>query len=340
MTPLVSILIPAYNAQGTIRETLRSVLAQTWPRKEIIVVDDGSSDDTPEILRGFNVKDLLVVRQPNQGAAAARNKALSLSSGDYIQWLDADDLLARDKIALQMEALGKNGDDRAVASCAWGRFMYRASRATFVPSPLWCELSPLEWLVRQMEHNVYMQTATWLVSRRITNAAGPWDTRLLGDDDGEYFSRVLLASKGTIFASGAKVFYRMTGTNSLSYIGHSDRKRDAQWLSMILHIRYVRSVEDSPRVRAACVRYLQTWMVYFYPERPDLFQQAQMLAEEFGGRVVAPGLPWKYAWIKTLFGQPLARRAQVALPRLRWSLVRKYDKAMLRLGDVLHPATS
>ena len=336
MNPLVSILIPAYNAQTTIAETLRSALGQTWPQKEIIVVDDGSRDETPSILRRFESRNVLVVRQPNQGAAAARNKALSLSNGDYIQWLDADDLLSPEKIALQINASDECGSNAVVLSCAWGRFMYRASHATFVPTPLWCDLAPWEWLVRQMEHNIYMQTATWLVSRGITEAAGPWDTRLLGDDDGEYFARVLLASKGTRFVPDAKVYYRMTGASSLSYIGHSDRKRDAQWLSMLLHIEYVRSVEDSPRARAACVQYLQNWMVYFYPDRPDLFEKAQMLAGEFGGSITVPRLSWKYDWIRTLFGWPLARRAQVTLPKLRWSLARRYDRTVQKFGSRRH----
>jgi glycosyltransferase involved in cell wall biosynthesis len=333
MQPLVSILSPVYNAEATIAYTLRSALAQTWPRKEIIVVDDGSRDETPSILRSFRSVNVLVVSQPNQGAAAARNKAYSLCNGDFVQWLDADDLLAPDKVALQMEAANNGASDRTVLSCAWGRFLYRDSHAKFVPSPLWCDLSPTEWLTRQMEHNVYMQTATWLVSRKIAEAAGPWDTRLLGDDDGEYFSRVLLASDGTRFVPQAKVYYRQTGSSSLSYIGHSDRKRDAQWLSMVLHIKYLRSFADNPRVRAACVTYLQNWMVYFYPERPDLFEQAQTLARELGGTLQSPSLSWKYAWIKTLFGWPIARRAQVTLPRLRWSLAGFWDKAIFQLQD-------
>ncbi len=330
MNPLVSILIPAYNAEGTVAETLRSAVAQTWPRKEIIVVDDGSCDETPAILRRFESSNVLVARQPNQGAAAARNKALSLSNGDYIQWLDADDLLSPQKIAHQLNASRECG---VVLSCAWGRFMYRASQATFVSTPLWCDLTPWEWLVRQMEHNIYMQTATWLVSREIAEAAGPWDTRLLGDDDGEYFARVLLASNGTRFVPDAKVYYRMTGASSLSYIGHSERKRDAQWLSMLLHIEYVRSVKDSPRARAACVQYLQNWMVYFYPDRLDLFEKAQILAAELGGTLTIPRLSWKYDWIRSLFGWSLARRAQVALPKVRWSLARRYDRTVQGLGS-------
>src|SRR5262245_53234733 len=102
MAPRVSILIPAYNAGVWIAESIRSALAQTWENKEIIVVDDGSSDDTLRLARRFESAAVLVVSQANQGAAAARNKAFSLCQGDYIQWLDADDLLETDKIERQM----------------------------------------------------------------------------------------------------------------------------------------------------------------------------------------------------------------------------------------------
>src|SRR5712691_12184448 len=121
MEPLVSILIPAFNARATIAETLASAIQQTWRRKEIIVVDDGSRDDTRTIVEAFAGDGVRVVTQDNQGAAAARNKALSLSSGDYLQWLDADDLLAPDKVAAQMQALEcPNG--RTVLSASWGYF--------------------------------------------------------------------------------------------------------------------------------------------------------------------------------------------------------------------------
>jgi hypothetical protein len=107
--------------------------------------------------------------------------------------------------------------------------------------------------MRKMEHNVYMQTATWLVSRELAEAAGPWDTRLLGDDDGEFFCRVLLASEGTRFVPDSKVYYRQAGAGSLSHIGFSNRKLEAQWLSMRLHTKYLRSLPDDERARATCV---------------------------------------------------------------------------------------
>ena len=333
MTPLVSILIPAYNAQEWIAETLRSAVAQTWPRKEIIVVDDGSTDKTIAIARRFESDCLKVVTQENRGAAAARNKAFSLSHGDYIQWLDADDLLAPDKIASQMAALDERPNKSVLLSGSWGHFLCRHYRTKFVPTALWCDLSPVEWLMRKMGQNLYMQTASWLVSRELTEAAGLWDTELLGDDDGEYFCRVLLASSGVRFVPKAKVYYRASGSSSLSYIGRSDRKLDAQWRSMRLHIGYLRSLEDGDGVRAACVQYLQNWQIYFYPERLDLVQQAQQLANELGGQLVVPRLSWKYAWIAAAFGWPLAKHAQRSLPDIRWSLQRFWDQTLLQIEN-------
>jgi len=255
---LVSILIPAYNAQEFVADAIRSAIAQTWEPKEIIVVDDGSKDQTLTIAKQFEADSVRVVTQKNNGAAAARNKAFSLSRGAYIQWLDADDLLSPDKIARQMAALDQDRSKRKLLSSAWGNFMYRPYRAQFNPTPLWADLTPVEWLRRKMGQNLYMQTATWLVSRELTEAAGPWDTRLLGDDDGEYFCRVLLASNGVRFVPEAKVYYRAFGFDGLSDIGKSTRKIEAQWLSMQLHIRYLRSLEESERSHAACLQYLRT----------------------------------------------------------------------------------
>jgi glycosyltransferase involved in cell wall biosynthesis len=332
LEPLVSILIPAFNAQEWIADALLSAVAQTWDRKEIIVVDDGSTDRTLAIARQFESDCVRVFTQENQGASAARNKAFSFSRGDYIQWLDADDLLAPDKIAEQMTALDQCRSHRTLLSSAWGQFMYRYDRAQFIPTALWSDLPPVEWLLHKMGQNLHMQTATWLVSRELTEAAGPWNTSLLGDDDGEYFCRVLLQSDGVRFVPEAKVYYRACGAGSLSYIGRSDRKREAQWRSMELHIRYLQSLEDSPRVREACVKYLQNWLSLFYPERLDIVKRMWQTAAEMGGELEVSRLSWKYFWIETIFGRPLAMRAQVFLQRVKWSLVRFWDKTLFRIA--------
>jgi glycosyltransferase involved in cell wall biosynthesis len=331
MTPLVSILIPAYNAERWIADAIRSALAQTWECKEIIVVDDGSQDRTLAIAQQFTSKDVAVVTQRNQGAAGARNKALALSQGDYIQWLDADDLLSSDKVALQMAAAKECQDKRRLLSSGWGYFMYRPGKAKFVPTPLWCDLSSVEWLLRKWEQNLHMQTATWLVSRELTQAAGPWDTRLLGDDDGEYFCRVLLASSGVRFVPDAEVYYRITASSRLSYIGQSERKLEAHLLSRELQIGYLRSLEDNDRVRSACLKYLQTSFCNFYPEQAALVRQIQQIAEMLGGRLGIPKLSWKYYWIQKLFGFTAAKSLRQGYNICKTSVLRSWDRALFHV---------
>ena len=328
MTPLVSILIPAYNAERWIAETIRSALGQTWPNKEIIVVDDGSADGTLTVVRQFESNEVRVVTQPNQGAAAARNRAFSLSHGDYIQWLDADDLLSQGKVAHQMQRAGQTRDGRMLFSSPWAYFRFRPANGKFIPTPLWYDLAPTEWLTRKWERNLHMQTATWLVSRELTEAAGPWDTRLLGDDDGEYFARVINASTGIRFVPQSRVYYRITPASRLSHIGRSDKKMEAQFLGMKLQIGYLRAREDSDRVRAACVTYLQTWLPNFYPNRPDLVQEAQQLAASLGGRLSLPKASWKYAWIEKLFGFGAAKHTQLYYNRAKSCALRAWDKMM------------
>jgi len=330
MKPLVSILIPAYNAEKTIADTLQSALVQTWQRKEIIVVDDGSTDATAKVARRFGQNGVTVVSTENRGVAAARNHALSLGQGDYIQWLDADDLLVPDKIERQLAALRKSDSQRILLSSPWAPFNFRTRPARFVDNSLCQDLSRVEWLLRKISENLHMQTATWLTSRELVQAAGPYDTSLYFDDDGEYFCRVLLASEGTRFVPGTGVFYRASGTSSVSYIGNSDKKKDALLRSMKLHIQYLRSLEESERVNNACLTYLQTWYGAFYPERPDIVAELQRLAAQLDGHLEEPALRWKYAWIKPVFGWKAAKQAQTALPQFKAACIRHCDKVMYR----------
>jgi glycosyltransferase involved in cell wall biosynthesis len=330
MKPLVSILIPAYNAEEFIAYTLQSATAQTWQHKEIIVVDDGSTDGTAEVAQRFASKDVKVVSTANQGLSAAVNHAYMLSQGAYIQELDADDILAPDKIERQLATVREGDSKRILLSSPWAHFHYRTSGARFARNSLWQDLSPVEWLLRKLGENLHMQNATWLVSRELAEAAGPWDESLQYDQDGEYFARVLLASEGTRFIPEGKIFYRISGSNRVSFIGSSDKKKDSLLRSMKLHTQYIRSLEDSERVRNACVRYLQNWYDNFYPERPDIVAELQSLAAELQGHLEKPHLRRKYAWMQSVFGWKTAKWAQRALPEVSTRLSRYWDKAMFK----------
>jgi glycosyltransferase involved in cell wall biosynthesis len=331
MNPLVSILIPAYNSQQWIADAIESAVAQSWPKKEIIVVDDGSTDQTLCVARQFASRGVHVVTHLNQGASAARNAAFAMCQGDYIQWLDADDLLDPGKVENHVRMIGECRSSRTLLSGAWGSFMSRTRKAQFSPTQLWRDLGPVEWMVTKMGQNLHMQTSNWLVSRELLAAAGPWDTRLSFDDDGEYLCRVVLASDGIQFFPEARSYYRRVGFNSMTYIGGSAKKLESLFLSITLHIRHLRSAEDSGRTRSACVKFIRVWLPEFYPYRIDLVEELKRMASELGESVEVPPLPWKYNWIARMFGTGAGRRAQMLLPRIKEAGMIAWDRAMFRL---------
>ena len=112
--PLVSVLVPCFNNERHVGEAVESALAQTHPRVEVIVVDDGSSDRSVNVLRGFGDR-IRWETGPNRGACAARNRAFALSSGEFVQYLDADDRLRPEKIERQLPPL--LSDQADVVTC-------------------------------------------------------------------------------------------------------------------------------------------------------------------------------------------------------------------------------
>lgn len=330
MKPLVSILIPAYNAERWIAETLNSAIRQTWRHKEIIVVDDGSTDRTGDIVRSFG-SQVKLISTANQGQSAAVNHAYRASGGDYIQELDADDLLAPDKIERQLGSVDAGDSKRILLSSPWAPFYYRTRNARFVKNSLCQDHSPTEWMLRKLGENLHMQNATWLVSRELAEVAGAWDETLHYDQDGEYFGRVVAVSEGVRFVPGAAVYYRATGSGSISVIGNSDVKRESLLRSMKLHIQYLQALEISERVRMACLTYLQNWYWVFYPGRPDLMAEVQGIAAQLGGTLNPLPLRPKYAWVAPMLGQAAALHAQNALPRIKSDCLRQIDRLVHRM---------
>ncbi|MCD0504148.1 glycosyltransferase family 2 protein [Bordetella petrii] len=118
-SPGVSIVMPAYNARRFIGAAIESVLAQTCPDWELIIVDDASTDDTAEVVRAYQRRDARIRYEksvPNQGVAAARNRALDLARGRYVAFLDSDDLWEPAKLAQQMAFMDQTGTDISFAS--------------------------------------------------------------------------------------------------------------------------------------------------------------------------------------------------------------------------------
>ena len=117
--PLVSIIIPCFNCEKWVAQAVESCINQTYPNIEVIVVDDGSTDKSVEVLRQF-LPRIRLETGPNRGGNAARNTAFKLSMGEYIQYLDADDYLEPDKISRQVQFL-----EETKADVVYGDWRYR-----------------------------------------------------------------------------------------------------------------------------------------------------------------------------------------------------------------------
>jgi glycosyltransferase involved in cell wall biosynthesis len=114
MQPLVSIIIPVYNAERFVRQALQSALGQTYGNIEVIVVNDGSTDRSPEIISEFRDSRMRIIHQRNRGGSAARNAGIDLAKGEYIKFLDADDELMPEAIEKQVEFSKNLGENEIV----------------------------------------------------------------------------------------------------------------------------------------------------------------------------------------------------------------------------------
>lgn len=311
---LVSILIPCHNAAPWLTETLESALAQTWTEKEIILVDDGSTDRSLDIARTFEPRGVRVLTQRNAGASAARNRALAEARGGFIQYLDADDLLAPNKIAGQMARLA--GATDAIAAGPWGAFTTSPADAVFNPEPVWADFPPIDWLVCSWSGGGMMQPGVWLTPRAVATAAGPWNEALSLDDDGEYFCRVLLAARSVRFVADARTYYRRSGPHRLS-ASKGRRAAESSFRSCSAKEKLLLAAEDSRRTRHALACNYRRLAWEQLAAAPDLAARAIRRWQELDPGVPVPQGGPKQAILARLIGWQAARRLQLLAQRLR-----------------------
>jgi len=281
MADLVSIIVPCYNAERWLGQALDSVLAQSWAPTEVIVVNDGSRDRSLTVAQGYESQGIKVINQPNRGASAARNAGLRVARGAFVQFLDADDLLAPDKIELQMRFLA-GGNGRLLASGEWARFQLDPNEGVFAPHSNWRDLGGVEFLQSNYEEIDMMHPAAWLAPRALLDRAGPWNESLSLNDDGEYFARVALAAESIVFCTGAKSYYRSNLDGSLS--GRTDRRAlESLYRSTELILQHLLASDTSPRTRSAAA-YAWKWIAFeLYPGAPELSRAAEQHSRQLGG---------------------------------------------------------
>ena len=220
--------------------------------------------------------------------------------------MDADDLLAPDKIARQMR-LAADADPAAVICGRWGRFSATPTDADFAPEILCSDFAPVDWVVAKFERHAMMHPAAWLTPRALIESAGPWNEELSLDDDGEYFSRVVLSSRCVRHCPEAVSYYRSGLPGSLSR-ANSEAAWASAFRALALSGERLLEIEDSPRTRHACATAWQRFIYEAYPRARRLRRAAAHRLSECGGSRLPPPGGSKFQLARRLLGWRLAKR--------------------------------
>lgn len=183
--PKISIVIPAYNAEKTILETIQSIQAQTFSDFEIIVINDGSTDNTLDILSTIDDPRLRVCSYKNGGLPVARNRGIEQSTGEFISFIDADDLWTPEKLEAQFEALNRHPN--AGVAYSWTAFIDENSQFLYAWKPLYYEGNVYPELLCK---NFISSGSNILVRKGYIEAAGRFDPSLKSVEDWDYYLRL------------------------------------------------------------------------------------------------------------------------------------------------------
>nr|WP_246429657.1 glycosyltransferase family A protein [Prosthecomicrobium pneumaticum] len=306
-------MIPCFNAERFVAAAIESVLEQSYPSIELIVVDDGSTDGSVERVQRFAGRGVRLIRQARGSASAARNRAFAASSGRQVLFLDADDLIGPRHIEALAERLG--GADDVVATGPWARFRHDPAEAQFVPRPNDRDASGTDWLIREWTGGQPMtQCGAFLIPRALIERRGGWDERLTLIDDFEFFARLLAAAERVLFAPEARLYYRSGVAGSLS--GRKSRVAvESAYLSLTLAVDHLLTLDSSSAARRASANILQSFDYEHYPYHGDLRILARARAKELGGADIAPVGPPRFHALRRLVGWRLARRLQLLARR-------------------------
>jgi glycosyltransferase involved in cell wall biosynthesis len=209
---IVSIIIPCFNADRWIQEAIDSCLQQTYPHIEVIVIDDGSTDHSLDIIKRYGDR-IRWESNLNRGGCYARNRGFALSIGDYIQYLDADDYILPDKIAKQVEILETSGADAVYGD--WRYQKHLPNGAVFLDN-IQLGGPKANFLESLLTDSEWIAPMAFLFTRAAVMRSGGWDEKLRTGQDRDFFISVALSGAKFHYQSGCESIYRRYGNVTVS----------------------------------------------------------------------------------------------------------------------------
>jgi glycosyltransferase involved in cell wall biosynthesis len=307
MEQSVSIIIPCYNKRAYVAAAIESALAQTHAC-EVIVVDDGSTDGSLDEIRRFDGR-IRWVTGTNCGGCAARNTGFEMSSGAYLQFLDADDILPPEKIARQLAAL-RDAPEDSIAICPW-QFLHDDGRLDPPdPRPYWKSYDEgIDLLLDMWLHGGFFPPHPWLVPRALALDSGPWNSTLTADQDGEYFGRILTRCGPALFCSDTCAQYRSPPVGAVSR-NRSRRAGTSRMQAFELVAESLLALRSDRAARRACLSRIRK-TAYALRDFDDMVARAAAWETRLRVFDLSPSLPPVARWLIGLLGirRGLAARA-------------------------------
>lgn len=208
-SPLVSIIIPTYNDGPVVCQAIDCSLNQTYENREIIVVDDGSTDDTEQMLKRKYKGRITYLRQENKGPGSARNTGISNASGKYLQFLDADDLLASDKISIQVRQL-QDIPYKALSYCDYVVCDLDDITVTYERiSPILQNEKPFDDIILKWEMELSIPIHCFIFDAALFKECGiAFDESLSANEDWECWMNVFALDPKVVFIDMVLAYYR------------------------------------------------------------------------------------------------------------------------------------
>ena len=207
--PLVSVLMPLHNKEAYVAEAIRSVLNQAYPNIELVIIDDGSTDKSFDVAKQFISEKVRLYKQLNKGVSAARNIAFEYSKGDFIQYLDADDILDCRKIEEQVNIL-RGYPDTVLATAKRFYFQKQIDKVWQPSAVLNIEKdydNMAAFLLDDAKNSVLPHS--WLIPRSAVEKAGKWDETMIIFEDRDFYLRLVPLVSKIIYCPDAVCYYRV-----------------------------------------------------------------------------------------------------------------------------------
>jgi glycosyltransferase involved in cell wall biosynthesis len=314
MYPLISVIIPVFNAEPYIQNTIQSILNQTFTDFELIIINDGSTDETEKIIEAITDDRICYYSKKNEGQCKTLNLGLRVSKGQYVKFLDSDDFINPthlESFVLRIKSLTLDERKQYLYLCKWQRFSAINDKWPMNHRPEWSDSDPISFIQKALGNGPDMLPAwQWLIPKHVLELSGHWNEELTLGNDFEFSIRLILASKRIVFCEDAIVYYRSDSIGNMS----SDTKFEtifSVYKSAQLGITNILGYSSAPAIKRACADKLRIWLISYYPFIEKKFiRKVEKEIVELGGSSMDPGWSKKMRLLSNILGWKYTRILQ------------------------------